>query len=45
VAQPSVELVSHEPLVFTATVPLQPVIDLGDYASIKLPKAKVEVSD
>ncbi len=45
VAQPSVELVSHEPLVFTATVPLQPVIDLGDYTSIKLPKAKIEVNE
>ena len=45
VAQPSVELVSHEPLVFTATVPLQPVIELGDYASIKLPRPKVEVTD
>jgi trigger factor len=40
-----VELVSHEPLVFSATVPLQPVIDLGDYASIKLPKPKVAVTD
>ncbi|HLF79610.1 MAG TPA: trigger factor [Dehalococcoidia bacterium] len=45
VAGPSVELVSHEPLVFSATVPLQPVVDLGEYQSIKLPKPKVEVTD
>ncbi len=45
VAQPSVELVSHEPLVFTATVPLQPVIDLGDYQSLRLPRDEVTVTD
>jgi trigger factor len=44
VASPSVELISHEPLVFAATVPLQPVVDLGDYASVKLPKPKIEVT-
>jgi len=45
VANPSVELVSHEPLVFSATVPLQPVIDLGDYTSLRLPREKPTVSD
>lgn len=45
VAQPAVELVSHEPLVFTATVPLQPEIDLGDYKAIRVPKDKVTVTD
>ncbi len=45
VAQPAVELVSHEPLVFTATVPLQPVIELGDYHSLRLPRAEVGVKD
>ena len=45
VAQPSVELVSHEPLVFTATIPLQPVVDLGDYQSLRRPKADVEVTE
>ena len=42
VAQPSVELVSHEPLVFKATVPLQPLVDLDDYNSLRLPREKVE---
>jgi trigger factor len=45
VAQPSVELVSHEPLVFTATVPLQPVVDLGDYQSLRRPKPETSVGD
>jgi trigger factor len=45
VAQPTVELVSHEPLVFTATVPLEPVVDLGDYQSLRLPRETVKVDD
>lgn len=45
VAQPSVELVSHEPLVFTATIPLQPVVDLGDYQSLRRPKPEIEVTE
>jgi trigger factor len=45
VAQPSVELVSHEPLVFTATVPLQPTVDLGDYQALRKPKPAVEVNE
>jgi trigger factor len=46
VASPEVELVSHEPLVFTATVPLEPAIDLGDYlGKLRLPRESVTVSD
>ena len=45
VAQPSVELVSHEPLVFTAIIPLQPVVDLGDYQSLRRPKPEVTVEE
>jgi trigger factor len=46
ISTPSVELVSHEPLVFTATVPLQPEIDLGDYtANLRLPREPVSVDD
>jgi trigger factor len=45
VAQPSVELVSHEPLVFTATIPLQPVVDIGDYQSMRRPKPEVNVTE
>ena len=45
VAQPTVELVSHEPLVFTATVPLEPLVDLGDYMSLRVPREPVKVED
>ena len=45
VAQPAVELVSHEPLVFTATVPLQPVVELGDYQSLRSPRDEVNVTE
>jgi trigger factor len=45
VAQPTVELVSHEPLVFTATVPLMPVVDLGDHESLRVPREAVKIED
>jgi trigger factor len=45
VASPEVDLVSHEPLVFTVTVPLQPVIDLGDYKSLSLPREPIVVPE
>ena len=45
VAQPSVELVSHEPLVFTATVPLQPVVEVNDYQSLRVPRDEVKIDD
>jgi trigger factor len=34
--QPSVEVTSTEPLQFTATLPLQPKVELGDYHSIDI---------
>jgi trigger factor len=45
VAQPSVELVSHEPLIFTATVPLQPVVKVNDYKSLRVPRDEVKIDD
>jgi trigger factor len=45
VAQPSVELVSHEPLVFTATVPLQPLVEVNDYQSLRVPRDEVKIED
>jgi len=45
VANPAVELVSHEPFVFKATVPLQPVIDLGDYLALRVPREKPAATD
>ncbi len=45
VSQPAVELVSHEPLVFTAMIPLEPIVDLGDYKSLRVAREYAEVSD
>jgi trigger factor len=45
IANPSLELVSHEPFVFKATVPLKPDIDIGDYKSLRVPKPPVTVSE
>jgi trigger factor len=45
VANPSLEIVSHEPFVFKATVPLKPEIDLGDYNALRLPRESIDVSE
>ena len=36
--QPEIELKSTEPLVVSATVPVRPTIDLGDYDALRVPK-------
>lgn len=43
-ANPKVEIVQTEPVVFTAVVPLKPTVELGDYHSVKLTPEKVEVT-
>jgi trigger factor len=45
VANPDLELVSHEPFVFKATVPLRPAVDIGDYNSIRAPFEKPAVTE
>ena len=47
VGQPTIEEFDDEavPLVFKAVVPLQPVIDLGDYKSIRVTKDPVAVDE
>ncbi len=45
IAPPSVEITEREPVTFTATVPLAPVIDLGDYRAIAVAKPESEFSD
>jgi trigger factor len=45
VANPALELVSHEPFVFKATVPLKPEVDLGDYQALRVPKEATSVSE
>jgi trigger factor len=45
VAQPTVELVSHEPMIFSATVPLQPSIELNDYKAIRVPREQATIDE
>ena len=44
VGQPSVEITEREPVIFKATVPLEPTCDLGDYRSIAVAKPESEYS-
>jgi trigger factor len=43
--QPRIEIVNPEPLSFKATVPIRPNVDLGDYASVRVPREPVEVDE
>lgn len=44
-AEPSIEVTDLEPVSFTATVPLEPTVELGDYRSIRVAAETGEVSD
>lgn len=44
ITDPRIEVVQTEPVVFTAVVPLKPVVELGDYKSIRVEPEKVEVT-
>jgi trigger factor len=41
--QPELDVVSTEPLVVKAIVPVEPTVGLGDYKTIRVPKVPVEV--
>lgn len=43
-AQPEIELTQAEPVIFKAVVPLGPVVELGDYQSIRMTPESVEVT-
>jgi len=45
IAQPELEMVTAEPLVFKALVPVRPVVELGDYHSIRVVAEAVEIED
>ncbi|MXX31055.1 MAG: trigger factor [Chloroflexi bacterium] len=45
VATPSVEITEREPVTFTATVPLTPEVELGDYQGIAVAKPESQFSD
>lgn len=45
IASPSIEVTQTDPVVFKATVPLKPTIELGEYHSLKLKPEPVEVTE
>ena len=44
-AEPSIEITELEPVSFTATIPLEPTIDLGDYRSLRVESEPVEIGE
>jgi trigger factor len=45
IAQPQVEMLQDDPVVFKATFSLRPDVELGDYRSIRIERQPVEVGD
>lgn len=45
IAQPQIEVIEEDPVVFKATYPLRPKVELGDYHSLKLELERVEVKE
>ena len=45
IARPQIELSGTDPVTFKATVPLMPVVNLGDYHSIQMTPEPVEVTE
>lgn len=45
IAHPHIELIQTDPVIFKATVPLMPVVKLGDYHHIQVAPEPVEVTD
>lgn len=43
--EPSIEVTELEPVSFTATVPLEPTVDLGDYRALRVETDPVEITD
>ncbi len=45
IARPEVELLQTDPVIFKAKVPLAPVVQIGDYQSVKIKPETVKVTD
>ena len=43
--QPQMEIAQLDPVVFKATIPIKPTVELGDYHSLKVARQPVEISD
>jgi trigger factor len=44
-AEGQIEITQHDPLIYKAVVPLRPVVILGDYHTIRVEQAPVEVTE
>ncbi|MCH8865047.1 MAG: trigger factor [Chloroflexi bacterium] len=44
IARPRIEVTQTEPVIFKAVVPLPPVVELGDYKTIKIKPEKVKIT-
>ncbi len=45
IAQPEIEILQMDPVIFKATFPLRPKVELGDYRSIRVEPGAFEVTD
>ncbi len=45
IGQPEMEMVQKDPLIFKATVPIPPEVELGDYHSINITPEPIEITD
>lgn len=45
IARPHIEIAQNDPLVFKAVVPLQPLVELGDYHSIRVEPQPVKIGE
>jgi trigger factor len=45
IAQPQIEIVQTDPVVFKATVSIKPTVELGDYRQIQVERQSVEVAE
>ncbi len=45
VGAPDLEILDRDPVRFKATVPLQPIVDMGDYKEISVEKETAEITD
>jgi trigger factor len=45
IAQPEIEIIKTEPVTYKATIPLKPVVTLGDYKKIKIEPKEIKVTD
>ena len=44
IGQPDMEMIQNDPPIFKATIPLPPVIELGDYHSIRITPETIEIT-